>query len=77
MGINKYDISAKVAELSSATKEKVAMELGEEADSKNFAKAFENAASHGLIATQAADKDDAAAEWTQTGKGKQKVAENA
>lgn len=77
MGINKYDIAGKVGETPKATKEQVAQALGEDVSSKGFERAFDNAASHGLIATQASDTADAAAEWTQTDKGREKVADNA
>lgn len=72
MGINKYKIASQAGE-EAATREQLAKALGAEAGSSEFAKAFNNAAGHGLIATEAADKADQAAEWTQTDKGKQKV----
>jgi hypothetical protein len=74
MGINKFDIAEKVGE--GLTKEQAAKALDVDATSKEFAKAFDNAASHGLIATESTDKTDSAAVWTQTRKGKQKVASN-
>ena len=74
MGINKYDIAEKVGE--GSTKERVAAVFGVDANSQGFAKAFDNAASHGLIATESTDEADSAALWTQTDKGKEKVAGN-
>ncbi|MEA2349049.1 MAG: hypothetical protein QOG62_2836 [Thermoleophilaceae bacterium] len=74
MSLNKYAIAEKVGERA-GTREEVAKALGEDASSKDFAKAFDNAATHGLIGTDG-DKNDAAAQWTQTQKGKQKVADN-
>lgn len=73
MGINKYDVAEKVGE--GSTKAQAAEALGEDATSKGFAKAFDNAASHGLIATES-NETDSAALWTQTDKGKEKVADN-
>ncbi|MBA2764478.1 MAG: hypothetical protein H0U42_07300 [Thermoleophilaceae bacterium] len=75
MGFNKYDIAEKAGE--GSTKEQLAKALGAETGSKEFAKAFENAASHDLISTQASDKSDPEATWSQTAKGKQKAADNA
>jgi hypothetical protein len=74
MGINKYDIAEKVGPEGS-TKDRLAAVFGVDATSKGFVKAFDNAAGHGLIATES-DETDSDALWTQTDKGKEKVAGN-